>query len=672
MKNLTAVETSLLAGVLSILKPPPDITISEWADEFRMLSAEASSEHGKWKTSRTPYLKGIMDAVGDRDIFEVVCMMAAQLGKTEFILNILGYHIHQDPAPILALQPTLEMAEAFSKDRIAPMLRDTPALAGKVKDARARDSGNTMLHKSYPGGQLTLAGANSPSSLASRPKRLVLCDEVDRYPLSAGTEGDPVNLAKKRSTTFYNRKSVLVSTPTIKGASRIEKAFEASDRRYYMVPCPHCEKKQRLMVGQLRYPPQQPELAYYECEFCKEPIKDRHKRKMLRLGEWFATRPSAGVAGFHLSELYSPWVKFADTARSYVNAHAGGVEMIKEFTNTALGETYEEQIGTKLDWEMLFARREGYRAQTVPMGGVVLTAGVDIQHNRIAYVIRSWGEGEESWLVDHAEIHGDTSKPDVWNRIDSILNREYEHASGQYLRIKVACIDSSDGARTAQVYKFCWDRSARHILAIKGASTKGGPIMGKPSSANVNHLGQKLKGDLWNIGVDTGKNLISSRVRLTDDGPGKYHFHEKITEEYCKQWLGEKRVSHVVKGFTVFGWEKIGPNEVFDCENYALAAAYYYGIQRTNFRALTKKLKLGTVKTQQDAAKHPAKPDMEAPVTTSTPVPSPAPEAAEPAPVEKAPLTQSEQNAESVRQAVLSRRRGRSGLGGPNWIPQWR
>ncbi len=275
--------------------------------------------------------------MGDATIETVVVMSSAQIGKTEIINNVVGYHIHLDPSPILLLQPTLEMAEAWSKDRFAPMLRDTEALRGLVKDPRARDSGNTLLHKRFPGGHITMAGANSPSSLASRPIRLVLCDEVDRYPASAGTEGDPVSLAKKRSTTFWNRKLLLTSTPTIKGASRIEAAFEQSDQRRFHVPCLHCGEYQALTWHQVKWESDSErhrvETAHYECGQCGAALYDSDKPEMLSAGIWIATAPFTGTAGFHISELYSPWVTLAADRRGILKGQeaAGDIKNVGQY-----------------------------------------------------------------------------------------------------------------------------------------------------------------------------------------------------------------------------------------------------------------------------------------------------------------------------------------------------
>lgn len=585
MKTKTPVELALLSRVRRVFRPPPKLTVSEWADEFRKLPPGSNSP-GDWKTRRAEYQRGMMDAVSDPAVKEVVVMSSAQVGKTELILNMLGYHIAQDPATILVLQPTLEMAESFSKDRLSTMISATPALHGKVKDARAKDSGNTLLSKRYPGGDIAMAGANSPASLASRPRRIVMCDEIDRYPLSAGSEGDPVNLAKKRANTYHNRKFVLVSTPTVKGVSRIEKAFEDSDQRYFHVPCPHCSHMQKLRWSHVKWPEGKPEQAYYVCEDCGAVIEDQHKKRMLRRGQWRATKPFKGVAGFHLNELYSPWRTFADVAVDFVKAKAGGREALKVWTNTSLGEVWEDQAGEQTSWEALMARCKPYKPLTVPEGGLVLTAGVDVQHNRLAVVIRAWGKGEQTWLVYHTELYGDPLQPQVWKDLDELLDTDFEHASGATLRVTATAVDSGDGTTTQAVYSYCWDRREKNVIAIKGASTPGLPVRGKPSVVEIDHRGRKIKGaQIWLVGTDTAKAQIYARLRLTE-GDGAYHFPIGTDAEYFQQLTAEKRVTKLVKGFARQEWVKTRPrNEALDCEVYCLASAHHAGVHRLDAKA---------------------------------------------------------------------------------------
>lgn len=555
--------------------------MSQWADEFRRLSPESSAEPGRWRTSRAEYQRGIMDAVNEFGVETVVVMSSAQVGKTELVNNSVGYFISQDPSPILLLNPTLEMSEAWSKDRLAPMIRDTPALTDKIKDARSRDSGNTTLHKSFPGGHITMAGANSPASLASRPIRVVIADEVDRYPVSAGSEGDPVNLAIKRTTTFWNRKIVLVSTPTIKGASRIEQAFEQSDQRRYFVPCSHCQHEQVLRWSNVKWDSGEPEKAWYECEECWKPITNAHKAQMIRRGRWKATAPFKGSAGFHLNELYSPWRTFGDVAAAFCKAK-DNPQQLQTWVNTSLGETWEAEAGEQLGHEALMARAEPYQPLTIPAKGLLLTAGVDVQNDRLVIVVRAFGRGEESWLIYWQELWGDPTTEAPWKQLDEILESTYTHESGAELKIDCCAIDS--GFLTSEVYNYVRTRSHRfHAIATKGMSTEGKPIIGKPTQQDVDYKGKTIKHgvQLWPIGSDTAKHLIYGRLRQKEQGPGYYHFPIGTDQQYFLELTAEKLITKFNKGFPKREWTKLPGrrNEALDCECYALASAVSVGMQ---------------------------------------------------------------------------------------------
>lgn len=571
----------LLKQTTKAFAPPPRLTVSEWSDRYRRLSAESSAEPGRWRTSRAEYQRGIMDAVNEPDIETVVVMSSAQVGKTELVNNACGYYISQDPSPILALNPTLDMAETWSKDRLVPMLRDTPILKDLVKDARARDSGNTLLHKTFPGGHITMAGANSPASLASRPIRIVIADEVDRYPISAGTEGDPVNLAIKRTTTFWNRKIILVSTPTIKGMSRIEQMYDSSDQRRYFVPCPHCQHEQVLRWVQVKWHGE-PKNAYYECLNCTLPITNAHKAQMIRSGKWQKTNSvNKSIAGFHLNELYSPWRTFGDVAIAFLAAK-DNPQQLQVFVNTSLGETWEEEAGEHLGHEAIIARAEPYQPLTIPLQGLLLTAGVDVQNDRLVIVIRAWGRGEESWLIYWQELWGDPTTEIPWKQLDELLACQFTHESGTELKIDCTAIDS--GFLTSEVYNYVRTRSHKFkIIATKGMSTEGKPIVGKPTLQDVDYKGRFIKNgvQLWAVGSDTCKHLIYGRLRIKQPGPGYYHFPIGIDQQYFLELTGEKLVTKFNKGIPKREWMRLPGrrNEALDCEVYALAAAVSAGMQ---------------------------------------------------------------------------------------------
>lgn len=514
-----------------------------------------------------------MDEVNNASTHEIIWMSSAQVGKTEVLLNITGYYIEYDPSPMLQLQPTLQMAEAFSKDRIAPMLRDTPALKGKVKDARARDSGNTLLHKTFPGGHLTMAGANSPASLASRPIRIFLADEVDRYPVSAGTEGDPINLGAKRTTTFWNRKKIYTSTPTIKGESRIEMAYESSDKRRYHVPCPHCDEKSPLKWAQLMWDKDDdgyhlPETVRYVCEHCGGEWHDHQKiAQMKKGGEWIAENKFKGIAGFHLNELYSPWVKWSEVVTSFIAAKHD-TELLKTWTNTSLGETWEVDSGDTVDSSLLFARREEYTAP-VPARALVLTMGVDVQDDRLELEVCGWNRSE-SWNIDYRVLHGDPAQHQVWDELDEILDATYLHESGIMLHIAATCIDSG-GHHTQMVYNYCNKRKARRVFAVKGVGGAGRPIVSAPMAKQSGR--DKRKVELYTVGVDDAKATIYSYLRQTEVGNGYCHFPVNRDHEYFEQLTAEKCVTKFKKGFPYREWIKTRPrNEALDNRVYNLAA----------------------------------------------------------------------------------------------------
>lgn len=553
--------------------------MSQWADRERWLSPEASAEPGKWDTSRAEYQRGIMDAICDPVVHTVVVMSSAQVGKTEIVNNIVGYHIHQDPAPILVIQPTLDMAEAWSKDRLAPMLRDTPALRGKVKDARSRDSGNTLLHKTFDGGHLTIAGANSPASLASRPVRIVLADEVDRYPVSAGAEGDPVSLARKRTTTFWNRKLVLVSTPTVKGASRIEEAYLQSDRRRYWVRCPHCTVPQVLSWANVQWAEDRPDAAQYLCaaEKCGTLWNDSERWAAVAAGEWKPQGEFRGIAGFHIWEAYSSWVLAGDIATAFVEAK-GNPERLRVWINTSLGETWEEE-GTRPAADKLAERCEAYGPEDVPDRALALFCGCDTQDDRLEAKIIAVGQDEETWIVDYEIFPGDPAQPAVWNDFDRWRLQTRSLADGRRLKVHTTCVDSG-GHHAAAVYAFCRSRFGQRVYATKGAPGQR-PIWPKRASKS------KTRDTVFLIGVDTAKDAIYGRLRIeapkAEDGtllddpvPGLIHFPADLPADYFAQLTSEKKVTRYQLGRPYWVWDlpKGKRNEALDTMVLALAARH--------------------------------------------------------------------------------------------------
>ncbi|CAM5771965.1 hypothetical protein LMIY3S_03685 [Labrys miyagiensis] len=510
-----------------------------------------------------------MDAMGDPDVSKVVINKGAQVGYTELLGNVIGYFIDLDPSPILVMQPTLEMAQAWSKDRLAPMIRDTPALTAKVSDSKARDSGNTMLHKLFPGGHVTVVGANSPASLASRPIRIMLADEVDRYPTSAGNEGDPLKLAQKRQTTFWNRKTLVGSTPTVKGFSVIEREFENSDQRFYHVPCPDCGHKQVLKWAQVQWNSHEghkPETAHYVCEECGSLWDDVARWAAIRLGEWRAKAAFNGIAGFHIPGLLSPWLKLEEIVREFLEAK-DRPELLQVWTNTVLGETWEES-GETVSAGPLMSRIETYSATAVPDGIRVLTAGVDVQGDRLEAHVVGWGAGEEAWVVTYVVIHGDPSQHDTWRRLDQLLLSEFATEGGRKLRIHSTAIDTG-GHHAAMVLAFCKSRKARRVWPIKG--TPGPKPIWPPRSSKT-----KTNEKVFLVGVDTGKDGIYGKLRIARVGPGYVHFpqDEAVNVDYFDQLTAEQAVTRYREGrpYRVWICQKGRRNEALDTFVYALAA----------------------------------------------------------------------------------------------------
>lgn len=561
------------------LQPPPDITLSQWADKYRYLSSEAAVEPGRWRTSRAPYQKEIMNAVTDMNIQKVVFMSASQMGKTDScILNPFGYYTHYDPAPIMVMEPTLQMAEDLSKDRVSTMIRDTPVIRERIND-KSRTSGNTILHKIFPGGHLTLVGANSPASLASRPIRILLADELDRYPASAGKEGDPLFLAEQRTKTFWNRKIVCVSTPTVKGASRIETEYENSTMGQWNVPCPCCGEYQTLewrkIVFDSKHFMEGNREVSMVCEACAVVSGEIAWKHQAQLGKFIHRYPKRATVGFAINGLASTFNSWEDIVQKFLEAKGeakkGNLEPLKSWTNTEMGETWEEE-GDAVDDEELLNRLEAYVAE-VPEQVVCITCGVDVQDDRFEYEFVGWGPGKESWGIEYGAIYGDLKLQAVWDELDRHLLRTFRKTDGTALTVICSCIDSG-GHFTNQVYRFCKTRQNRRVYAIKGKGGSEVPFISKPSRGN------REQTPLFTIGVDTGKSLVMDRLEVKHPGPGYCHFpkgeERGYDELYFKGLTAEKRVMRYRKGVAMYAWElkntSFRRNEPLDIRDYATAA----------------------------------------------------------------------------------------------------
>lgn len=604
---LRAVE--LVAALFAeFMRPPADLTVSQWADAQRILSGKASSEPGPWRTERTPYLRAIMDDLSARSrVQEVVVMFAAQLGKSESGMNWLGYIIDQEPGPVMIVQPTTDMAKRFSRQRIAPMLEETPALRKKVRENRSRDDSNTTLMKDFAGGVMVVSGANSAAGLRSMPVRYLFLDEIDAYPLDVDGEGDPVALAEKRTSTFGRRKVLKVSTPTTKDFSRIEACYLASDMRRFMVPCPDCGEHQVLEWGadkdyglkfdkdDLGVP--QLDTIRYVCKHCGSCIKEHHKPAMLSGGYWMPTKESSRtgrLTGYHMSALYAPlgWVGWADLVQQWheasIAAKSGDVSKLKTFVNTALAETWEEQ-GDKVAHHELARRAEEYALGIVPRGGLMVVQGVDVQGDRIERRVWAFGRGQESWLVEREIIYGDPAIEEgqpgsVWTTLTERRRTPMMHASGSQVMITATAIDTG-GHHTQQVYAYCRAHVHGNVLAVKGSSQSGKAPLGKPSDIEVTWRGQRISRGLklWPVGTDVVKGLIYGRLRNANPGPGYIHLPKAlaVTDEF-EQLTAERLVTKYVKGHPRMEWVKPNGkrNEALDCAVYAYAAACWLGVER--------------------------------------------------------------------------------------------
>ena len=575
MNNLDRLERA----TLSAFRPPRKLTLSEWADTYAFLSSESSAEGGRWHT--LPYQKGIMDAISSNSVEQVTVMKSARVGYSKILNHVIAYHIHQDPAPIMLVQPTIEDAQGYSKEEIAPMLRDTPCLRGVVSDAKAKDGANTILQKQFPGGTLSLVGANSPRGFRRVSRRVVLFDEVDGYPASAGSEGDQIKLGIRRTEYYWNRKIVAGSTPTVKDFSRVERMFQQTDQRRYFVPCPHCNHMQYLRWPNISWTDNDPATAAYKCESCSTLIPHAKKRWMVERGEWRSTAPGNGKhIGFHIwaAYSYSPNASWSNLVEEFLDAKHDA-EQLKTFVNTVLGETWEDEYASKIGADSLMERaaKETYKQHCPPVEGLALTIGCDVQDDRLSLSVWAWGREEEGWLVDRIKLYGSPSRPEVWKQLDEVLGKPYTNEAGDELRVLSCAIDSG-GHHTQEVYHYARERAALGVIAIKGMGQKGKPPLGKASKVDVNFKGKALKkgAQLFPVGVDGVKSLLFGRLKHNDVGPGYLHFYPTITTDYFEELTAEKQILRFRNGFPERIWVKKSqsPNEALDELNYAYAALH--------------------------------------------------------------------------------------------------
>jgi len=577
-----SVESIYYAAAAAGAMPDPALKVSEWADQYRVLTTRSSPEPGPWNTARTPFLKDIMDDLSPYSRVEtVVFMKGSQIGGTEAGNNWIGYNIHLAPGPMLAVQPTTEMAKRNSKQRIGPLIEDSPALRTLVREARSRDSGNTILAKEFPGGILVLTGANSAAGLRSMSARYLFLDEVDGYPGAVDGEGEPCNLAVARTANYARRKILIVSTPVVSGRSRIERFYEASDKRKYHVPCPFCALMQTLRFENLRWPKANPSAASYYCDGCGRSIPDHAKNFMLPRGAWIPEGVGDGKThGYYLSSLYSPvgWLSWGQIAKKYEDA-GKDVDKLQVFQNTVLGLPWTD-IGEVPDTDRLFERAEPYPIGTVPRGALLLTAGADVQRNRLEVEVVGWGREKQSWSVDYRVIEGDTTQPGPWAKLAELLDEEFPSDYGAPMRIAKLGVDT--GFNTTTVYDWVRKMSAQRVMAIKGTS-RVSSLLGAPSLIEVGPMGQRVKYGLrlWPINASLAKEelyrwLKNAAPDLTkgEAWPKGYCHIPRYSKEYFEQLTAEHLITKTVGGLRKTFWEKRRDrNEALDCRIYARAAS---------------------------------------------------------------------------------------------------
>ena len=565
------------------------------------MTQESSVEPGHYRSSRTPWVEEILRELSPQSpAQEIVVMKPTQSAFTTIANIFLCAVAHRYPGPVMFVQPTDDMVKKHSKKKLAPTVRAIPCLKGIIKPVKSRDAGNTLLLKEFPGGSWTLTGSNSPVSARSDSIRYLVLDDYDGFIQDAGGEGAPGELFKKRTDAFGSKKKIYInSTPTTKSTSHIEREWEESSQGYFNVPCPYCNAYQFLYFGGTdaeygikftRDDDGQITDTWYVCVNCKQRIDEWRKTDMLLQGKYIHKYPNRKKRGFKINSQYSPlgWLSWAQIAAEFVKAAAslklGDSRLMKVWVNTRQAETWEES-GEQPEWNKLSSRAEPYKILTVPYGGMLLAGGVDVQDNRLEVLLVAYGRGEEAWIVYKASLYGDPDRPEVWKQLDELLFRTYQHESGANLHIESMGVDTG-GHKAQAVYNYCRTR-APVVFALKGASTAGQPIIGRPTKQDIDFNGEKIKNgvSLWSIGTDVAKGTIYNRLKLNDPGVGYIHFPIGLNDEFYKQLTAEKLVTTYNKqGFAVKKWIKTRErNDDLDCKVYAYAAACKVGLARRDW-----------------------------------------------------------------------------------------
>ena len=577
----------LLKTVLPSLRPIPNMSVSEWASRYRIISANGNPAPGRWNNNRSPFLIPVMDSFTESNVKRVVFKSASQVGKSECLNNIIGRYLMLDPCSIMLVQPSLEMAQDYSKRRIAPMLRDCPQLRKLIYEeketAKTRTSNQTILSKNFTNGAtLVLAGSNSPAGLASRPIRILLCDEIDRYPISAGSEGDPIEIASKRTTTFWNAKIGLFSTPTIKDESRIELAYEQGTQEVWSHACPNCGAYHVLEYEQMRIEyetrtDQRGKSFYYiknvvyECPDCGGTFSEQQMKRTRQ--EYISENVDAlknGIRSFFVNGFSSPWIDWGTICREYLESR-GNPDLEQVVVNTRFGESYQS-VGEIRDERELEDRCERYESE-LPTDVLILTASVDVQDNRLEYEICGWGMFEESWGIKKGTIFGSPGNALTWTELDKELDREYKFTDGRRLKVDRTFIDSG-GHFTGNVYDYCRMNEEKRRYAIKGRGGNGIPLIDSIKRLNNGVI-------LVIIGVNEGKTELYNRLKIENPGPKYFHFPRDddmlrgYDNNYFRGLISERKVNHIIGGKLISIYEPINKrvrNEPLDLRVYNIAA----------------------------------------------------------------------------------------------------
>ena len=562
------------------LMPADPMTVDQWADRHRILSTKGSAEPGPWRTDRTPYLREPMECLSPSSPWRrVVLMFGSQMGKTEVVLNWLGAIIHLWPAPTLLVQPTLDMAKRLNRQRLEPLLRETPVLSDLIAPARARDSGNTMFLKEFRGGLFVLTGANSGSGLQSMPAAYLLADEVSSYPFEADDKGDPLENAEARTSTFPMGKVLITSTPGTRGMCRITHEYETrSDRRQLALKMPCCGALEVLRWREhMKWDTPDGEV-FAQCPACGERVSEHHKTTMLMGAQWQATAKGDGItAGFHLPGWHAPagWTSWQQIRDEFLRAKTDPL-LLKGWVNKRAAEAWEDEAVAAINADGLMAKAqsETYSSGTVPAGVVLLLMAVDVQDTWLETTVWGFGRGEEMWRIWHQKIEGSPAYEEVWEQIDSIRKTEWPREDGGTMTVRHCGVDTG-GHFTQEAYEFCRQRTREGVVALKGSSTKAAPALSKGSKVDVNWKGRLVKKGvtLYLVGGDTLKRSVYARLKKDSTGPGAIHFGNDVTEEFLQGLTCERLVPKTVKGFQVLTWEKPSGarNEPLDLAVYCMA-----------------------------------------------------------------------------------------------------